>query len=77
MANPSLLLLDEPTSGLDSTTAFNIVTILQNLAKMGKTIIFTIHQPSSKIYNTLTKLILLHKGQTIYQGDALGIVNYM
>ncbi|CAN1277774.1 ABC transporter G family member 22 [Linum perenne] len=45
--NPSLLFLDEPTSGLDSTTALRIVQLLQEIAEAGKTVVTTIHQPSS------------------------------
>ena len=47
------------------------------MAKKGKTIILTIHQPSAKLYNMLDRLILLHKGQTIYQGQANQITNYL
>jgi ATP-binding cassette subfamily G (WHITE) protein 1 len=47
ITDPSVILLDEPTSGLDSFKALNIVETLTNLAKRGKTIISTIHQPGS------------------------------
>ncbi|XP_043809715.1 ABC transporter G family member 22 isoform X3 [Manihot esculenta] len=50
LLNPSLLLLDEPTSGLDSTTALRIVQILQDMAKAGKTVVTTVHQPSSRLF---------------------------
>ncbi|XP_031121897.1 ABC transporter G family member 22-like isoform X2 [Ipomoea triloba] len=57
--NPSLLFLDEPTSGLDSTTALRIVDILHEIAEAGKTVITTIHQPSSRLFHKFDKLILL------------------
>ena len=48
ITNPQMVLLDEPTSGLDAFTAYKICKLLQNLARnKGKTIISTIHQPSS------------------------------
>ena len=47
LVNPSLIFLDEPTTGLDSTTALNLIRLLKNLANNGRTIISTIHQPSS------------------------------
>ncbi|KAJ3054386.1 hypothetical protein HDU99_007787 [Rhizoclosmatium hyalinum] len=49
ITNPSILFLDEPTSGLDTFTAFSVVNTLRNLASTGRTIITTIHQPSSEI----------------------------
>ncbi|CAL5356939.1 unnamed protein product [Camellia sinensis] len=71
--NPSLLFLDEPTSGLDSTTALRIVQILQDIAEDatgGKTVITTIHQPSSRLFHKFDKLILLGKGNLLYFGKA-------
>jgi len=68
--NPSVLFLDEPTSGLDSTTALALVGTLRRLASAGRTIITTIHQPSSKMYQQLDKLLLLSQGHTMYYGDA-------
>ena len=38
LVNPRLLFLDEPTSGLDSTMAEQVVTILRNLARQGRTV---------------------------------------
>jgi ABC-type multidrug transport system ATPase subunit len=81
---PDLLILDEPTSGLDSYMANNILKIFNKLAKEGRTIIFTIHQPSYKIFTQLDRLLLLDKGECIYQGTVLfmsglasGITEYM
>ena len=78
VAKPDLLILDEPTSGLDSHMANNIIKIFKRLAvKEGKTIIFTIHQPSFKMFCELDRLLLLDKGECIYQGVAAGILEYM
>ncbi|XP_010244004.1 PREDICTED: ABC transporter G family member 22-like isoform X2 [Nelumbo nucifera] len=70
LLNPSLLFLDEPTSGLDSTTALRIVQMLHNIAKAGKTVVTTIHQPSSRLFNKFDKLILLSRGNSLYFGKA-------
>ncbi|XP_047315416.1 ABC transporter G family member 22-like [Impatiens glandulifera] len=74
--NPSILLLDEPTSGLDSTTALRMVEILQDIAEAGKTVITTIHQPSSRLFHKFDKLILLGKGSLLYYGKACDSMVY-
>ena len=75
--NPSVVLLDEPTSGLDSTTALNLVHTLRTLAQVGnRTIITTIHQPSSRIYQMLDKLLLMGQGHLLYYGDASDAADY-
>ncbi|XP_028777516.1 ABC transporter G family member 22 isoform X2 [Neltuma alba] len=74
--NPSLLFLDEPTSGLDSTTALKIVQMLQDIAEAGKTVVTTIHQPSSRLFHKFDKLILLGKGSLLYFGKASEAMPY-
>ncbi|CAG9329368.1 unnamed protein product [Blepharisma stoltei] len=70
LSDPKILILDEPTSSLDSFTAEIIIDLLLQQAIKGKTVIFTIHQPSFKIFNKLQQLILITDGNIIYQGDA-------
>ncbi|KAJ8527744.1 hypothetical protein K7X08_015195 [Anisodus acutangulus] len=75
LINPSLLFLDEPTSGLDSTTALRIVSTLRDLAKGGRTVVMTIHQPSSRLFYMFDKVLLLSEGNPLYFGrgeDAMG-----
>ncbi|CAI2358917.1 unnamed protein product [Moneuplotes crassus] len=76
ISNPSVLFLDEPTSGLDSFTANKIVELLKNQARLGTTIIATIHQPSSSTFGLFDRLLLLMDGNTIYQGDAQKAASY-
>ncbi|KAF8699335.1 ABC transporter, partial [Rhizoctonia solani] len=70
-AKPQLLLfLDEPTSGLDSQSAWAIIEFLRSLAEQGQAILCTIHQPSSELFQSFDRLLLLRKGgQTCYFGD--------
>lgn len=70
ITQPYLLFLDEPTSGLDSASAFFVVQALRNVARSGRTIISSIHQPSSEVFALFDDLLLLSNSQTIYFGEA-------
>jgi ABC-type multidrug transport system ATPase subunit len=43
---------------------------LKNLARQGKTIITTIHQPSSESFLEFDRLLLMSDGYCVYQGEA-------
>ncbi|EKM61431.1 uncharacterized protein PHACADRAFT_248034 [Phanerochaete carnosa HHB-10118-sp] len=70
-SKPELLLfLDEPTSGLDGQSAWNLVRFLKKLAASGQAILCTIHQPSSLLFESFDRLLLLESGgETVYFGD--------
>ncbi|KAI0323043.1 ABC-2 type transporter-domain-containing protein [Amylostereum chailletii] len=70
-SKPELLLfLDEPTSGLDAQSAWNLVRFLRKLADQGQAILCTIHQPSSLLFESFDRLLLLERGgHTVYFGD--------
>lgn len=68
LTDPPLLLCDEPTSGLDSFIAMNVVQVLKNLARKGKTVILTIHQPSSELFALFDKLVFMAQGRTAFFG---------
>jgi ABC-type multidrug transport system ATPase subunit len=70
-------MLDEPTSGLDSFKARSICKLLHDLArKKGRTIVSTIHQPSSEAFFYFDRLILMADGFTVFQGDAAESMEY-
>lgn len=70
-------MLDEPTSGLDSFKARSICKLLHDLArKKGKTIVSTIHSPSSEAFYFFDRLILMADGFTVFQGDAKDSMDY-
>lgn len=73
---PSILIIDEPTSGLDSASAYGIMHNLTLLCKVGHTIVTTIHQPSSEIYQMFDQFMLLSRGKTLYSGPASGSVGH-
>ncbi|KAE8970380.1 ABC transporter G family member 37, partial [Phytophthora rubi] len=73
VANPSILFLDEPTSGLDARSALIVMRGVQSIARTGRTVLCTIHQPSISIFELFDGLLLLQKGgYTAYFGD-LGV----
>lgn len=66
ITDPSLILLDEATSGLDSFKALGIIKLLHKLARKGKTVISTIHSPSSNSFQLFDRLILMCDGHIVY-----------
>ncbi len=56
IAQPSLLFLDEPTTGLDSFAALNIMEHMSCLAAMGHTIVASVHQPRTAIWEMFHKV---------------------
>lgn len=71
-ANPSLIYLDEPTSGLDARAATVVARVMQKLARKGRTVIATIHQPSKAIFSVFDSLLLLKRGGTMAFFGPLG-----
>ncbi|CAG2174480.1 unnamed protein product [Oppiella nova] len=66
LTNPSII--DEPTTGLDSFMAENIVQVLKTMASEGRTIICTIHQPSSQVFELFDNLLLMADGRVAFMG---------
>ncbi|RHY00003.1 hypothetical protein DYB25_000377 [Aphanomyces astaci] len=69
LSHPTILLLDEPTSGLDSASTFALVQYIAKLAKQNRTIVCTIHQPSSVVFNLFDNVMILSQGRTAYFGS--------
>ena len=45
-------------------------------ALAGRTVVATIHQPSSDVFHMFDNLLLLAKGRIMYQDTAAGVVSY-
>ncbi|KAG8478566.1 hypothetical protein CXB51_028343 [Gossypium anomalum] len=66
---PKLLFLDEPTSGLDSAASYHVMNRIVKLARQHRrTVIASIHQPSSEVFELFHNLYLLSSGKTVYFG---------
>ncbi|CAB4283780.1 unnamed protein product [Prunus armeniaca] len=71
LTRPKLLFLDEPTSGLDSAASYHVMNRIVKLAHLdGRTVIASIHQPSSEVFELFQNLCLLSSGRTVYFGPA-------
>ncbi|CAH2217352.1 jg5661 [Pararge aegeria aegeria] len=76
LIDPGLLFCDEPTTGLDSSSAQKLMTLLRASAVQGKTVICTIHQPSSELMALFDKLVLLAEGRVAFAGNASGALDF-
>lgn len=75
--DPSVLVLDEPTSGLDSATAFQVMQVLENIARTGRCVIISVHQPRSDIFHLVDRVLLLGKGgNVVYEGERSGMLSH-
>ncbi|XP_061355519.1 uncharacterized protein LOC133300048 [Gastrolobium bilobum] len=73
LTRPRLLFLDEPTSGLDSAASYYVMRRIASLNLRDgilRTIVTSIHQPSSEVFELFHDLCLLSSGETVYFGPA-------
>ncbi|MHA3845950.1 ATP-binding cassette domain-containing protein [Mycoplasma sp. VS276A1] len=71
---PDFLVVDEPTAGLDPVGVNEILEILNNLNKNGKTIINVTHDLDN-ILKYAKRIILFKQGEIVRDGDPYEILN--
>jgi len=70
--DPLVLLLDEPASGLDPRARIEVMAILSELQKLGKTIIISSHI-LSELQSLCNRVAIIEKGKLIYTGPVQGV----
>jgi len=74
VTRPKILFADEITSSLDTYNAEVVVEICNQVAEdRNMTIVMTIHQPNNKITSLMEKVIVMHKGMCIYDGNVCAL----
>jgi len=68
--------LEETSSGLDAYAAYSLGSVLKTPCHLGKTVVMTIHQPSTDLYDLFDDMLLLASGQTVFWGPAAESVGY-
>jgi ABC-2 type transport system ATP-binding protein len=62
--NPDLILLDEPFSGLDVTTVLVVRSLVQELARRGKVVLFSSHE-MEMVERVSSHVVILHRGKVV------------
>ncbi|KAM0733915.1 Protein scarlet [Formica fusca] len=76
LTDPDVLFLDEPTTGQDAHSAGVIVSHMMSFASRNRTILCTIHQPSSVIFDSFHRIILLAGGRVAFAGTATQAIQF-
>lgn len=74
VSRPMLVCADEPTSGLDAFSAERVMATLKELCSDGHTVLVSIHQPRSSVFEMFDNLILLAEGELVYDGPATEVL---
>ncbi len=72
--DPDIYVLDEPTTDIDSSGKNEILSILDDLSKRGKTIVITTHDVDL-VAKWAEKVIIIENGKTLAEGGVEILIN--
>jgi ABC-2 type transport system ATP-binding protein len=64
MHNPDLILLDEPFSGLDVGSSLVLRSLIEELARRGKVVLFSSHELET-VERICSHIVILHRGKIV------------
>ncbi|MCD7948658.1 MAG: amino acid ABC transporter ATP-binding protein [Erysipelotrichaceae bacterium] len=73
--NPDIMLFDEPTSALDPEMVGEVLTVMQDLAKQGMTMVVVTHEMGFA-REVGTKVVFMDNGYIVEQGDPYEVINH-
>ncbi|KAF7689919.1 ABC transporter G family member 23 [Cucumispora dikerogammari] len=74
ISRSDIILIDEPLSGLDS---FNSTAIMEVLKEFKRTIVLSVHHPSSSILEYAEHIIILDSSSTFFEGSSAELIDYI
>ncbi|XP_013180956.1 PREDICTED: ATP-binding cassette sub-family G member 1-like [Papilio xuthus] len=77
VSDPPVMFLDEPTSGLDSSISKQLVYLLHLLARQGRTVVVSMHQPSAALLDMVDRVYAIVAGRCAYMGSVPLLLPYL
>jgi ABC-2 type transport system ATP-binding protein len=71
--NPTVVFFDEPLDGLDANAAVGFKTLIQTLAREGKTIVYSSHV-LDVVERVCDRVMIIDKGRLLLDGDPVELV---
>ncbi|KAK9878730.1 hypothetical protein WA026_023607 [Henosepilachna vigintioctopunctata] len=75
--NPPVIFLDEPTTGLDNYAIKQCMDLLYDISKEGRTVVCTIHQPPTSLFQKFDQVYVLANGYCVYNGSPSKLVTFL
>ncbi|CAH2108444.1 unnamed protein product [Euphydryas editha] len=77
VSDPPIMFLDEPTSGLDCSISMQLIYLLHLLARQGRTMVISMHQPSTMLLHMVDRLYAIVAGRCAYMGSVSSLLPYL